>query len=260
MTAFSASNALNELSWNEVLAYLERDKRLLIPVGTCEQFGPHLPIGASTLVAERLAEDLAEEFGLLRAPTIHYGVNFPSARPYPGTAGLREKTLHRVCNELLAAWEDQGFEEFVLITASDFPPQVETLASVSVDHARVRVVSALEVDLSAIREGASGFEHGGEVLTSLLLHLCPERVRGEQIHDFSTPPLSRHRRWAGRAPPLPANCPGAVGQPSLASAPKGARMYDYIREKIRTRIFGAAPAEAEPAMETPPAHAGTEPP
>lgn len=258
MTAFSASNALNTLSWDEVLAHLERDARLLVPVGSCEQFGPHLPIGASTVVAERLVDDLAREFGVLQAPTLYYGVNFPAERPYPGTAGLREKTLHRVLNELLAAWEDQGFEEFILITASDYPPHMESLASVSVDHARIRAVSALEADLAGFREGPTGFEHGGEVLTSLLLHLCPERVRVTQAHDFSTPPMSRHRRWAGLAPPLPANCPGAVGQPSLASAAKGARMYEHIREKIRTRIFGAAPAKRAAAPETPLSAAGTD--
>lgn len=242
MSVSSASYALNTLSWSEVLAHLERDSRLLVPVGTCEQFGPHLPLGAATLVAEALAADLARQFAVLRAPTLQYGVNFPSERPYPGTAPLREKTLHRVLNELLAAWEDEGFEEFILITASDYAPHVDALASVSVDHARVRVIAALQADLSEFRNGTSGPEHGGEVLTSLLLHLCPERVNMERAHAFAAPHARRHQRLAGRSRPLPADCPGSVGDPTLATAEKGARMYESVLEKIRTKIFGAAPA------------------
>ena len=60
---------------DEVAAAIRADPRLIIPVGTCEQHGPHLPLGCDTIIVERLADDLSAEFGVLRAPTLEYGVN-----------------------------------------------------------------------------------------------------------------------------------------------------------------------------------------
>ncbi|HEU4953640.1 MAG TPA: creatininase family protein, partial [Gemmatimonadales bacterium] len=77
---------------------------LIVPVGTTEQHGPHLPLGCDTIVVERLADDLSAAFGTLRAPTIEYGVHAPAA--FPGGAALRRRTLHRVMNELIESWEE----------------------------------------------------------------------------------------------------------------------------------------------------------
>ena len=84
-----------------VAASLARDARLSVPVGTCEQHGPHLPLGCDTLIVERLADDLSAEFAVVRAPTLEYGVNVVTERHFAGNASLRKKTLHRVLNDLL---------------------------------------------------------------------------------------------------------------------------------------------------------------
>ena len=52
---------------------------LIVPVGTTEQHGPHLPLGCDTIIVEHLADDLSAEFGILRAPTVEYGVHAPDA-------------------------------------------------------------------------------------------------------------------------------------------------------------------------------------
>src|SRR3989337_3970259 len=111
------SLALDELSWIDAAAHLARNPRLIIPVGAMEQHGPHLPLGSNVLIARRVAVDLSAQFGVLRAPTMYYGVNVASEREYAGTASLRQKTLHRAINELLAAWEEHGVGAFIIITA-----------------------------------------------------------------------------------------------------------------------------------------------
>ena len=80
--------ALDELSWIDVAAHLARDARLIIPVGALEQHGPHLPLGSNVLIARSLAVDLSGEFGVLRAPTMYYGVNVRTERAFAGTASL----------------------------------------------------------------------------------------------------------------------------------------------------------------------------
>src|SRR6266540_4096051 len=58
----SAPLHLKTLVPDEVRFILERDARLLVPVGTCEQHGPHLPLGCDTIIVERLADDLSGAF------------------------------------------------------------------------------------------------------------------------------------------------------------------------------------------------------
>ena len=81
--------SLKYLSPDRVREVLAGDPRLIIPVGTTEQHGPHLPLGCDTIIVEHLADDLSAEFGVLRAPTIEYGVNSTTETNYPGNAAVR---------------------------------------------------------------------------------------------------------------------------------------------------------------------------
>jgi creatinine amidohydrolase len=228
---------LLRLSPPRIAEWLRSDPRLVVPVGGCEQHGPHLPLGAGTVVAEALVDDLSREFGVLRAPTVHYGANVPAKEKFPGTASLKPKTLHRMLNELVASWEAHGFAEIIAIAASQYDPHLEAVATVRAPRARVRVVEALSVDLSEFMEGPARPQHGGEVLTSLLLHLCPDVVHMEFAQDFVP---DEKRNW-GRLHKLPPGSPGSVGRPSLATAEKGRAMYEHILQKIRHKVFQSPP-------------------
>src|SRR4051794_39393789 len=100
----------------DVQATIANDPRLIVAVGTCEQHGPHLPLGSDTLIVERLGSDLSAEFGVLLAPTVEYGVNVETEKGFPGNASLRKKTLHRMLNDLIDTWEVTGIREFILLT------------------------------------------------------------------------------------------------------------------------------------------------
>jgi creatinine amidohydrolase len=233
---------LKTMTPSEVAALIADDPRLIIPVGTCEQHGPHLPIGTASIIAERLADDLSAEFGVLRAPTVEYGVNVDTERSFAGNATMRKKTLHRMLNDLLASWEETGIREFILLTAHDHDPHQEALATVITSFARVRVVDIFAVDLRDLLEGQQEHMHGDEVDTSLMLHLAPELVRTDLAQDYmvTRESLRRYRRGWLR---VPKGSPGTIGRPTLASAEKGARIYRRLRDRIAERIFIAPPAE-----------------
>ena len=222
----------------DVELHLEGERRLLIPMGVCDQYGPHLPIGASTLISEGVVESLSREFGILQAPTFPLGVNLPCEQRFPGTSGALEKTLHRLLNDALASWEDSGFDEFILITAYDHDPHVEALASVSGTRARVRVVEVMGIDFSEFLDGEVGPQHGGEVLTSLMLHLRPDKVNLRDARDYRT---TEEGIGARRIEELPEDSAGIIGQPSLATAEKGERIFRYILHKIRERVIISPP-------------------
>jgi creatinine amidohydrolase len=229
---------LKDMTPEAVRAALAANPRLLVPVGTCEQHGPHLPVGCDTIVVERLADDLSAEFRIVRAPTVEYGVNDPAEVAFPGNASVRRKTLRRWLNDLLPAWEAAGVEEFLILTMNGHAPHQEALGTVVADRARVKVVDILAMDFGALVDNASGPIHGGEVDTSLMLHIAPSLVRMEQARDFILPETDRRRYRRGSTMRLPAVSPGSVGQPTRASAEKGRRLYAYILDRIRHRVLG----------------------
>ncbi len=237
-TAGTTPLRIKEMRPGEIAAALARDSRLIVPVGTCEQHGRHLPMGADTLIVEHLSDDLSAEFQLLRAPTIEYGVNVDTERSFPGNASVRKKTLHRMLNDLLNTWELTGVKEFILLTAHEHDPHQEALATVITTKARVRVVDIFAVDLAPFLEGQVEPMHGDEVDTSLLLFMAPNLVRMDLAEDYmmSRDELRRYRRGWMR---IPAGSAGSIGRPSLATAAKGAAIYAHIRERVRARVFVA---------------------
>src|SRR5215218_2349730 len=168
-TAAPEPRRLKRMRPTDIATLIERDPRMIIPVGTCEQHGPHMPLGCDTIIVERLAADLSAEFGVLLAPTVEYGVNVVTEKGFAGNASLRKKTLHRLLNDLIDTWESTGIREFILLTAHEHDPHLEALATVITSGARVRVVDIFSVDLREFLEGQTEPMHGDEVDTSLML-------------------------------------------------------------------------------------------
>jgi creatinine amidohydrolase len=237
---------LKELSPAAAAALLAADPRLILPVGTCEQHGPHLPLGCDTIIVERLADDLSARFGVVRAPAVEYGVNSEAEKGFSGSnagsSSVRKKTLHRMLNDLVASWETSGVEEFILLTAHGHDPHQEALATVITSCARLRVVDAFAVNVSDLLEGQREPMHGDEVDTSIMLYLAPELVHMEDAKDYmvSREDLRRYRRGWLR---VPRGSAGSIGRPSLATAEKGRLIYERILERVAQRVFVAPPIE-----------------
>ena len=242
-TAAPEPRRLKRMRPAEIATLIERDPRMIVPVGTCEQHGPHMPLGCDTLIVERLASDLSAEFSVLLAPTVEYGVNVETERGFAGNASLRKKTLHRMLNDLLDTWESTGIREFILLTAHEHDPHLEAMSTVITSGARVRVVDIFGVDFTDLLEGQTEPMHGDEVDTSLMLYIAPELIDMELAQDYmmSRDEVRRYRRGWLR---VPRASPGSIGRPKLATAEKGRALYERLYTRIRDRVFVAPPAEA----------------
>jgi len=234
---------IKEMRPDEIAKVIDADPRLIVPVGNCEQHGPHMPLGCDTIIVEWLSDDLSAEFGVLRAPTLEYGVNVFTEVRYAGNASMRRKTLHRALNDLLNTWEATGIKEFILLTCHEHDPHLEALATVITSGARVRVVNIFAMDFRDLLEGQTEPMHGDEVDTSLILFLAPELVRMDLAQDYmmSRDELRRYRRgWLK----IPKGSPGSIGRPRLATREKGQLLYERIHSRVRERVF-LAPIPAE---------------
>jgi creatinine amidohydrolase/Fe(II)-dependent formamide hydrolase-like protein len=196
---------LKEMAPAEVERCFARRPALILPVGSTEQHGAHLPLGIDTILVERLADDLSARFGV---------ANRDPHRPLPGSAPLGRKTLHRLMNELVEAWElGSGVQEFIIITAEGHEAHQEALSTLLVKNAKVQVVDIFSLDFGSLLERPGIPAHGGELDTSLLMHLAPRLVRMEVAEDT----------------------PRAM--PSLSTPEKGARLYQFILDRIAVRCL-----------------------
>ena len=199
---------LKEMTPSRAAEVLAATPRLLVPAGTLEARGPHLPLGCDTVILERLADDLSAGTGIARTPTLEYGVHATADDPGPGTAALTRKTLHRAVNELIAVWEEvAGVRDTLILTAHAADYHLEALSTIRTSG-RVRVADILSLaGIAALRESLTGPWHGGEVDTSLMLALAPELVDRDRI---------------------PAGLP--------ASAEKGTRFYQAILARLTEHL------------------------
>ncbi|HEX9893788.1 MAG TPA: creatininase family protein [Gemmatimonadales bacterium] len=203
---------LHELTPDEARESLRASGRLLLPAGTLEMRGRHLPLGTDSMLLERLADDLSARTGVPRAPVVPVGVHFRRDETAPGVAALTRKTLHRVMNELIASWEEgAGVRETIILTAHAAEPHVEALSTIRA-RGSVRVVDVLGFDFRAFLDHPRPTVHGGELDTSLLLFVAPELVRdAETVTRLS------------------------------ASREKGGRIHEYILEQVEARWLRPQP-------------------
>jgi creatinine amidohydrolase len=230
---------IKEMTPGAVRERLQERPALVVPVGTTEQHGPHLPLGCDTIIVEHLADDLSAEFGMLRAPTLEFGVHAPT-HAFPGGASLRRRTLHRVMNELIESWEEgAGVREFVILTAQASEAHLEALSTIRTNAAAAQVIDVFSLDFGPLLERPGAPIQGGELDTSLLLYLAPEVVHMELARDFAVTPEMLNRYRPGHTKRLPYGSPGSVGFPSLASPQKGELLYRFILDRIRNCLTPA---------------------
>ncbi|MBT8489173.1 MAG: creatininase family protein [Gemmatimonadetes bacterium] len=231
----ATSSAIAQLPWPEVRLKIDADPRLILPVGALEQHGPHLPVGSNIVIARHVARAVAAATGILRAPTLSYGVTVGGG-PYAGRAGLRRKTLHRVVNELVQMWEDDGIGHFAIITAHRFEPHLEALLMTATGPSSRSVYDLYQIDVSDIVESDPELEHAGELETSLMLHLSPKLVRSERARDFLPEGGALRRYTRRRVPKPPTGSQGVIGSPSLGTAEKGQAVFTRYVEKISNAL------------------------
>jgi len=183
------THRLGELSWTEVRDLAATDPVVLLPIGAVEQHGPHLPVHEDSIVAEWVADQLAQRNGCVVAPALHYG-HSPMFRGYPGNLSLSAQTLRTVTYELLEALVHSGFRRIVLIDNNG--GNVAPVTSAAMDARRDLGILvghlypwslgyALMRDLYADPTRAYG--HGAEPEHSAMLAMFPDQVQPAQTPD-----------------------------------------------------------------------------
>jgi creatinine amidohydrolase len=232
---------LEELCWPDVAAYLEHDDRIILPAGSTEQHGRHLPLGTDAMVPTALAHRLAERTGVLVAPTLAYGMSLHHLG-FPGSVSLRPETLAHALEDILRSLYRHGFWRVLLLNGhgGNTAPFQVALANVMADlpelAVRVRQWWREPAVDEVIREtiGEPGLGHADAGETAPMLALFPSLVRLERAqHSPDTGPIDflTERVFRERFPH------GVIGaDPRLATAALGERMLAVLTDIYATQL------------------------
>ena len=106
---------LQNLTWEDVkLKTSESQGTIILPIGSTEQHGPHLPVGTDTMVANSIAEAAALKTGVLVAPPLWFGWS-PHHLVLPGTITIRAEVLIEVAFDMIKSLASHNFDKFILL-------------------------------------------------------------------------------------------------------------------------------------------------
>ena len=232
---------LGDATWPEAGAALADTSTALLPIGSTEQHGPHLPLSTDHVIAEGFARAAADRAGVVCAPTITVGVS-PHHRQFHGTMSVDAATFRDYVESLSRSLVYQGIDRIVYVNAHG--GNVEHLREVGRRLHDDGAAYAVEwmwnesipelVDSLFERNGP----HAGPKETSMVWYLADLVREGEleAARDDGCPDLAAvetERNGARLYYDSIENSPnGAFGDPTDASAEKGERLFEAATEQL----------------------------
>ncbi len=247
------SYLLGELTWPEAARRFREVDVALLPVGSIEQHGPHLPLDTDAFDADYLARKVAEHCRdpkPLVLPLIPYGVSYHHD-DFSGTISINNDTLARLTYEVGMSAARNGITKLIIINGhGGNAPALHFAAQMINRDAHIFTCvdsgDTSDADVDAMAETQNDV-HAGEIETSTTLATRPELVRMDQakrsVPRFSSRYLdfSSKRRvdWYARTSRISKQ--GVMGDPTKASREKGEKMWEVMIRNLVEFVDELAP-------------------
>lgn len=236
------SRYFTELTQPEIAAQLKQNPLVILPCGSTEQHGPHLPTGTDTFAANAISHAVAERMDGLVLPPASLGVT-PMHMPFEGTITVGPETFIRVVMETCVSTANHGAKCLLIVNwhEGNIPSLAIAAEALHREHAlSVITVQACYVAEELYGPSCNGLTHGGEIEALAVLAHRPDLVHLDRI-DYSSDHVLGHkmdklRRTRTFQPVLTdirSIAPtGWFGSPQHATVEKGRLMVANIADKI----------------------------
>ena len=245
------SDLIAKLDWQTYNGIVtERSPVVLLPVGSLEQHGPHLPMDCDSIIPTRIAESVAPRVGGLVAPTISYGYKSQpksgGGNHFPGTASLDGQTLTMTVHNLVKEFARHGVKkmaflighyENAMFVVEGIDLGLRDLLSLGIDDVKVVRMdywdfTSEETLKSVYPDGFLGWplEHAGVMETSVMLHLHPEFVHMDRAPTH--PPTYFPPYDVYPFDPARGTASGSLSAAKAATPEKGRLMFEEYVEGI----------------------------
>ena len=229
----------DELSMKEAKESAAAGRVVIIPVGSVEEHGDHLPLCTDSLQPEYVAHETAKKTGCLVAPSLRYGV-CNSTRNFPGTISIEFETLHRIARDILEEFVRNGFTRILVLSGHAGQSHMAALRlaaqEVTWRHEsenaknKPRIMVCSDYDFAYELKGKYFDErdgHAGTIETSRVMAMRPDLIKGRGKKSFPRIP-----RFEVVADPERYFRSGVIGDPTAASHQKGRMINKYVIAEV----------------------------
>lgn len=201
----------------------------VLPVGSLEQHGSHLPVGTDMLIAEAFAEKVAEDLSAFLLPVIPIS----TCKEHMGKMGsvwISPITFSHVITDIANSLRVQGYKKLAIIVGHGgifiLPPTIREINATYNPDFFICSTQAYDFEKEYRSQGLLDSEcllHADEVETSLIMHIAPELVQSEHIRDFVPDATRDYLNYGSIFRFSPS---GVWGEPSYATPEKGKHILE----------------------------------
>jgi len=228
---------------------------VVVPIGSHEQHGRHLPTGTDTILVNEVAhlgaDRVESDVPILLMPPIWTGYS-PHHLPFGGTITIGLDTMLSLVEDVAASALENGFDALLLVNGHGGNVSIVSnlVSEIGIEHPSVDVHGVTYFTLADsfiddVRESErGGMGHGGEFETSLMLYLRPELVHSDSMEGtrrettyshgsadmFDGGSLSSYNDFSEYS------ASGAIGDPELGTAEKGEEIYGRLGDQMETLL------------------------
>jgi len=201
---------LEEMSWNEAERLCEGNV-ILVPHGSTEEHGFHLPLNTDAVIAERVCREFARSERVVVAPTMNYTA-LRRTKVIPGTIGPNEDEYRQWLRSIMTDFLKLKPKRVVFFLAHDGSTQRRVFDGLKTEFGqKLQVIHVMDMNVGALG-------HAGEGETSVMLYLVPKLVKMGRAVDEKWPEGGISRS-------------GVNGSPTKASKQEGKRLFgSYVTE------------------------------
>ncbi|NDB33104.1 MAG: creatininase family protein [Nitrososphaeria archaeon] len=207
-------------------------KSAIIPVGSLEQHGPHLPISTDSDIVTAVAQKIAKKCGLLLLPTIQYGVSFEHA-PFVNFS-IKDKTLQNYLVDLCVSLGQNKINKIIILNGHH--GNQNALKSISGKIAKTTRNKTKVFVFSYWRFMDREFDHAGFVETSLMMAISNKTNLGLAKKGLSTENMTPQQRQKisklASKQFIKATKNGVWGDPTIATKKDGQKIFAEITQNL----------------------------
>ncbi|WP_290816459.1 creatininase family protein [Halovivax sp.] len=233
---------LADETWPDLEAYVESESLALVPLGSTEQHGPHLPEGTDHLIAEGLAREAADRTGYLCTPTITVGVS-AHHRQFHGTMWVDPPAFRAYVESLTRNLTYHGIDRVIYVNAhgGNVGPLREVGKRLHEDRAAYAIEWMWDESIPGLVDEL--FEtpgpHGGPKETAMIMHLAGDLVKEDRLEWARDEGLVEWGAGAGREfgartffDAIDNTDNGVLGDQTDATPAKGAELFEAASEQL----------------------------
>jgi creatinine amidohydrolase len=184
-------------TWAEMQEVVKKQPVVVLPIGSVEDHGYHLPLDVDNFLISSICEEAAKraDGDILLMPLIPYGYE-THHMDFPGTIDIRQEHLLNFVLDVTKSVAHHGFQRILIADGhGSNMPVLELVARRTILETEALCGCFIwpSLDIEGIRKyresDKAGMAHAAELETSVYLHLAPERVQMDKaVRDMNMPP------------------------------------------------------------------------